>query len=72
MKTMYIGLLGCGNIGSGVAKLLGEMAGTIRESYQIEPVIKSILVRDLTKQRPDYVDQHNQGAAWSGRAPGSI
>ena len=56
MKTMYIGLLGCGNIGSGVAKLLGEMAGTIRESYQIEPVIKSILVRDLTKQRPEYVD----------------
>ena len=53
MKTMYIGLLGCGNIGSGVAKLLGEMAGTIRESYQIEPVIKSILVRDLTKQRPE-------------------
>ena len=25
MKTVYIGLLGCGNIGSGVTKLLGEM-----------------------------------------------
>ena len=51
MKTVCIGLLGCGNIGSGVTKLLGEMKTAIRESYQIEPVIKSILVRDLGKQR---------------------
>ncbi len=56
MKQMYIGLLGCGNIGSGVAKLLGEMADSFRESYGIAPVIKAILVRDLTKTRPDYVD----------------
>ena len=56
MKTVCIGLLGCGNIGSGVTKLLGEMKAAIRESYQIEPVIKSILVRDLSKQRPEYVD----------------
>ncbi len=56
MKTVCIGLLGCGNIGSGVTKLLGEMKTAIRESYQIEPVIKSILVRDLGKQRPEYVD----------------
>ena len=56
MKTICIGLLGCGNIGGGVAKLLGEMADSIRESYQMELRIKSILVRDLAKQRPDYVD----------------
>lgn len=56
MKTMCIGLMGCGNIGSGVAKLLAEMAPSFRENYQIDPVIKAILVRDLTKQRPAYVD----------------
>ena len=56
MKTIHIGLLGCGNIGSGVTKLLGEMSASIRESYQYELVLKSILVRDLTKQRPEYVD----------------
>ena len=56
MKTIHIGLLGCGNIGSGVAKLLQEMSADIRDSYQIQLEIKAILVRDLTKQRPDYVD----------------
>ena len=56
MKTMCIGLLGCGNIGSGVAKLLREMAPSFRENYQIDPVMKAILVRDLGKKRPDYVD----------------
>ena len=56
MKKVYIGLLGCGNIGSGVAKLLSEMAPSFRESYRLEPVIKAMLVRDLGKQRPEYVD----------------
>ena len=57
MNRVEIGLLGCGNIGSGVAKLLNEMAESFRESYQIDLVIKAILVRDLDKQRPDYVDR---------------
>ncbi len=56
MKTVYIGLLGCGNIGSGVTKLLGEMRAEIRENYHFDPVVKAILVRDLGKQRPEYVD----------------
>ncbi len=56
MKTVYIGLLGCGNIGSGVTKLLAEMRAEWRENYQVDPVVKAILVRDLSKQRPEYVD----------------
>ena len=39
MKTVYIGLLGCGNIGSGVTKLLGEMRAEIRENYHFDPVV---------------------------------
>ena len=56
MRQVCIGLLGCGNIGSGVAKLLKEMAPSFAQSYGIEPRIKAILVRNMGKARPDYVD----------------
>ena len=53
---LKIGLLGCGNIGSGVVKLCRDMAGSFAETYGIEPLISRILVRDTQKNRPEYVD----------------
>ena len=51
MKTIRLGFLGCGNIGSGVARLLAEQAETLerREGYRFE--IRKALVRDPAKPR---------------------
>jgi homoserine dehydrogenase len=51
MTKIKIGLLGLGNVGSGVAQILQENAANIfkRTGKQIE--LKSVLVRDLNKKR---------------------
>ncbi len=51
MKTIRLGFLGCGNIGSGVARLLAEQAEALerREGCRFE--IRKALVRDLSKPR---------------------
>ena len=51
MKTIRLGFLGCGNIGSGVARLLAEQAEALerREGFRFD--IRKALVRDLSKPR---------------------
>ncbi len=51
MKTITIGFLGCGGIGSGVWKLLEEMKEDIAHREGIAIRVKRILVRDLSKSR---------------------
>lgn len=51
MKTIRLGLLGCGNIGSGVVRLLAQQSEALlrREGLCFE--IRRVLVRDLAKPR---------------------
>lgn len=51
MKHKVIGMLGCGNVGSGVYTLLQEMAGDIAHREGLTIQVKKILVRDAAKQR---------------------
>ncbi len=51
MKKVIVGLLGCGNIGSGVVKLIAQMREDIRKHYQLEIEIRRALVRSTEKRR---------------------
>ncbi len=51
MKKRIIGMLGCGNVGSGVYKLLEDMAADIAHREGLSIQVKKILVRDASKQR---------------------
>ncbi len=51
MKKVIVGLLGCGNIGSGVVKLIAQMREDIRKHYQLEIEIRRALVRSTEKKR---------------------
>lgn len=51
MNVVYIGLLGCGTVGAGVAELLQRRMGKISDLTGLRPVVKRILVRDLYKPR---------------------
>ncbi len=51
MKHKVIGMLGCGNVGSGVYNLLKDMAEVIAHREGLTIQVKKILVRDITKQR---------------------
>lgn len=44
-----VGLLGCGTVGSGVLQLLQEKLELYAHRTQVRPVVKKILVRDLTR-----------------------
>ncbi len=48
---MGIGMIGCGTVGSGVVRLLEEMAQTYTARTGVRLVLKRVLVRDL--QRSD-------------------
>ncbi|WP_083521145.1 homoserine dehydrogenase [Alicyclobacillus kakegawensis] len=48
---VQVGLLGCGTVGSGVVQLLRRRAGKIQALTGMRPVLKHILVRDVTKPR---------------------
>ena len=50
-KTVHIGLLGFGTVGTGVVRILKDNAGLIEQKTGAKIVIKSILVRDLKKAR---------------------
>ena len=50
MKQMTIGMLGCGNVGSGVYTLLEDMRPTIGHRNHLDIQVKKILVRDLSKR----------------------
>lgn len=51
MKKVVVGLLGCGNIGSGVVKLIAQMREDIRRHYQLEIEVRRALVRSTEKKR---------------------
>ena len=51
MKKVIVGLLGCGNIGSGVVKLIAQMREDIRRHYQLEIEVRRALVRSTEKKR---------------------
>ncbi|MBQ8082012.1 MAG: homoserine dehydrogenase, partial [Clostridia bacterium] len=55
MKRIIIGMLGCGNIGSGVVRLIGEMKEEFEARYGVEPVLKAILVRDRNREREAHI-----------------
>ena len=51
MKKVIVGLLGCGNIGGGVVKLISQMREDIRRYYQLEIEVRRALVRNTEKKR---------------------
>lgn len=51
-KTIKIGLLGSGTVGSGVVEVLKKNVDEISQKAGTEIEIKKILVRDLNKKRP--------------------
>lgn len=48
---LHIGLLGCGTVGAGVVSLVRRRAGKVADMTGSRPVVKSILVRDVSKDR---------------------
>ena len=55
-KTVQIGLLGFGTVGTGVVRILKENAALIRQKTGTTTHIKTILVRDLQKKRKIEID----------------
>lgn len=51
-----VGLLGCGTVGGGVAKLLAENEDEITQKLGVPVRVKKILVRDTSKERKVPVD----------------
>jgi homoserine dehydrogenase len=56
MRTIAVGLLGLGNVGSGVVKLLGDNADAIESRLGARVQVKRILVREVDKPRQVEVD----------------
>ena len=55
-KTVHIGLLGFGTVGTGVVRILQDNAKLIKQKTGTDTNIKKILVRDLKKPRKIGVD----------------
>ncbi len=51
MKEVVIGFLGCGNVGSGVWKLLEDFRKEITHRNRLSIRVKKVLVRDVSKAR---------------------
>lgn len=51
MKTLRIGLLGCGTVGAGFVRLVAREHARIRERYGLDLQIARILVRNIDKER---------------------
>jgi len=58
MKKINIGLIGFGNIGCGVVKILQQRKSFLAQKIGIEIVIKKICDKDLAKKRDVNVDKH--------------
>ncbi len=52
MKTLQIGMLGCGNVGAEVARLLTSDSGDFKERAGAELELVKIAVKDMEKARP--------------------
>ena len=50
-KVIKIGFLGCGNVGSGVWRLISEFAGDIAHRTGLRFDVRRVLVRDMNKAR---------------------
>ena len=55
-KTVQIGLLGFGTVGTGVVRILQDKANLIKQKTGADTRIKTILVRDLKKTRKIGID----------------
>ncbi|NLV57430.1 MAG: homoserine dehydrogenase [Clostridiales bacterium] len=51
MKVVHIGFLGCGNVGSGVWRLLESFGKDIQHRTDLSFHVKKVLVRDINKSR---------------------
>ncbi|HUH00569.1 MAG TPA: homoserine dehydrogenase [Kofleriaceae bacterium] len=56
LREIGVGLLGLGNVGAGVVKLLEENARAIEARLGARVAVRAIAVRDLAKDRPVAVD----------------
>jgi homoserine dehydrogenase len=52
MKSIQIGLFGCGVVGSGIYRILEERASELAGQSGVKMNIKKICVRDLDRERP--------------------
>lgn len=52
MRSIRIGLLGCGVVGGGFVRIASRERGRIRERYGVDLQIAKVLVRDLARERP--------------------
>jgi homoserine dehydrogenase len=57
MKTVRIGLLGCGTVGSGLVELVRRNRGVVAGRTGLELEVRRVLVRDPKKARPVGRDQ---------------
>jgi homoserine dehydrogenase len=55
-EPVRVGMLGCGAVGTGVARLLREHAGELRDRTGTPIELRRVAVRDLRKQRDPAVD----------------
>ncbi|MFO7563656.1 MAG: homoserine dehydrogenase [Enhygromyxa sp.] len=56
MRGVHIGLLGLGNVGQGVLRILEANGPAIHERIAARPIVRKILVREPDKQRELEVD----------------
>lgn len=56
-KPIQIGLLGCGTVGGGVLRLLGDNARYLGERVGVPLEVRKVLVRDLEKDRVPECDR---------------
>src|SRR6188472_1485220 len=57
MRDIGVGLLGLGNVGAGVIKLLSDNAKSIESRIGARPVVRAIAVREKDKKRLVDVDR---------------
>jgi homoserine dehydrogenase len=57
MRKINIGIIGFGNIGSGVVKILGNRKSLLAQKIETEIIIKKICDKDLAKKRDISVDK---------------
>lgn len=55
MKKLIIGMLGCGNVGGGVYRLLQDFKAELAQRYELEVEIRRILVKDSSDPRLAFV-----------------
>jgi homoserine dehydrogenase len=58
VRKINIGIIGLGNIGSGVVKILGLRKSLLAQKIETEIIIKKICDKDLTRKRDVTVDKN--------------